>query len=232
VPLWFLGVYTAVVLLTPLTMRRHERAPSRTIAAIGGLVALVDLVRFVTGIDAIGMANVLLAFLFVHQLGFFYGDGGLTRCSRRVHWAMAGGAVVVLLALTTFGPYPISMVTVDGEAGSNMLPTTVCIAVLGVLQGALALLLRPALNRWLARRRPWKAVVLANSMAMTVFTWHMTAYVIAVGIMSILGVGLMHHATEAWWYERPVWLLLPGAILAALIAIFGRFETRTRIRRV
>src|SRR6185503_18797652 len=142
------------------------RAPGRTIATIGAGVGLVDLVRFQTGVDAVGLVNVLLAFLFVHQLGFFYGDGTLTRCSRRVHWAMVGGAVVVLLALTTFGPYPYSMVTVDSEAGSNMLPTTVCIAALGVLQAGLALLLRPALNRWLARRRPWKAVVFANSMAM------------------------------------------------------------------
>src|SRR6185295_6210657 len=106
VPLWFLGVYTAVVLLTPLTMRLHERAPVRTIATIGAGVGLVDLVRFQTGVDAVGLVNVLLALLFVHQLGFFYGDGTLIRCSRRVHWAMVGGAVVVLLALTTFGPYP------------------------------------------------------------------------------------------------------------------------------
>ena len=60
---------------------------------------------------------------------------------------------------------------------------------------------------------------------MTIFTWHMTAYVIAVGVMSVFGVGLMHHATAAWWYERPLWLLLPGVILAGLIAVFGRFET-------
>ena len=182
------------------------------------------MIRFVLPFGVAGYANVLFVFLFVHQLGYWYGDGTLTRCSRRVHWCMVGGAVAVLAILTTCGPYPVSMVTVNSESGSNMLPPTVCIAVLGVLQAGLALLLRPALNRLLARRGPWKVVVSANAFAMTVFTWHMTAYVLAVGFLRLFGVGLVAQPTVGWWLERPVWLLVPGCFLAALIAIFSRFE--------
>ena len=228
VPLWFLGVYMAVVALVPVTMRLHERAPARALVALGASVVVVDLVRFTSGVDAIGFVNVLLVFAFVHQLGYWYGDGTLVRASPRTHLCMVAGAVAVLALLTTCGPYPVSMVTVSSESGSNMLPPTLCIAVLGVLQAGLAMLIRPALNRWLARRRPWKAVVAANSVSMTIFTWHMTAYVMAVGLMRIAGHELLAQPTTSWWVERPLWIVLPGACLAVLLKLFAGVEIRSR----
>jgi hypothetical protein len=228
VPLWFLGVYVAVVALVPLTMRLHERAPVRALVTLGAAVIVVDVIRFASGIEAIGFVNVLAVFAFVHQLGYWYGDGTLARASRRTHLCMVVGAVFGLMLLTTFGPYPVSMVTVASEQGSNMLPPTMCIAVLGVLQAGLAMLLRPMLNRWLQRRRPWKVVVAANAVSMTVFTWHMTAYVMAVGVMRIAGHELLARPTAAWWLERPLWLLLPGACLAVLVKLFAGVEVRSR----
>ena len=53
--------------------------------------------------------------------------------------------------LTNLGVYPRSMVSLAGE-DSNILPTTPCIAALAVFQLGVALLLRPAAQRWLARR--------------------------------------------------------------------------------
>jgi hypothetical protein len=221
-------VYTFVVLLTPVTVRWHQCAPVRTLVFMVTATALVDVMRFATGVDAIGFLNVACVFTFVHQLGYFYGDGTLTRISRRARWFMVGGAAAILVLLTFGGPYPVSMVTIASESGSNMLPTTACIAVLGVLQAGLALLMRPYLNRLLARRRAWKVVVAANAVAMTVFTWHMTAYLIAVGIMHTLGLNLLAHPTTTWWLERPLWLALPGVILFGLIKVFARFELRSR----
>ena len=222
VPLWFMAVYGAVIALAPMTIRLHERFRSGALALLATAVIAIDIIRFAGGVDA-GYVNVLLVFAFVHQLGYFYGDGTLTR-SRRTAWALTLGGLVALVALTTFGPYAHSMVAMDGEAISNMMPPNACIAALGVFQAGLALLLRPALNRLLMRRRPWKLVVMANATAMTVFTWHMTAYVIAVGIVAAFGHGLGDHVSADWWFERPLWLLLPGAILAGFIAGFGRFE--------
>jgi fucose 4-O-acetylase-like acetyltransferase len=228
VPLWFMAVYGTVVALAPLIIRLHERSRGGALAVLGAGVVLVDTVRFSFGIDAIGFINILVVFAFVHQLGYFYGDGTLTRCSRRVHWALALGGFGALAVLTTFGPYARSMVAMDGEAISNMMPPNVCIAALGVFQAGLALLLRPALNRLCQRRKPWKLVVAANATAMTVFAWHMTAYVLAVGTVALLGHRLRDHVSVGWWAERPLWLLLPGAFLAGCIALFGRFELGRR----
>src|SRR4051794_28060587 len=43
VPLWFLGVYTGVVLLAPLTARLHRSGRELTIVAIGAVIVLADL---------------------------------------------------------------------------------------------------------------------------------------------------------------------------------------------
>lgn len=227
VPLWFLGVYGVVVSLAPLTLQLHRRAPGRTLVGMGLAVATIDFLRFTLHSDLVGFANGLLVFVFVHQLGYFYGDGTLTRSSRRAQWAIALGGLGALVLLTNLGAYPRSMVAAQGEPISNMYPPTACIAALGVFQAGLALLLRRRLNRWLDRPRPWKAVVAANSVSMTVFTWHMTAYVMAVGVVELVGGRLLPHPSAAWWVQRPLWLLLPGVFLAGLTAVFARFELQT-----
>jgi hypothetical protein len=167
----------------------------------------------------------LLVFLFVHQLGYWFGDGTLTT-SRRRALGVALVGLGALLALTMFGPYSHSMVAIDGEPMSNMMPPNACIAALGVFQAGLALLARPFLNRKLADPRAWKVVVAVNAIAMTVFTWHMTAYVLAVGVWKLFGHTLLTDASAGWWVQRPLWLLLPGAFLVVLVRIFGRFENR------
>lgn len=228
VPLWFLGTYAAVVCVAPVTLRLHERAPYLTLLGLALLVVVVDLLRFGLGAEVVGFANVLFVFVFIHQLGYFYGDGTLTSGSRRAPWMLAVGGLAALLLLTTVGPYPRSMVAVAGDGMSNMFPPNACIAALGTFQAGLALLLRPALNRWLAHRRPWKAVVAANAVSMTVFTWHMTALVLAIGVFQLLGGVLLTEPTAAWWLQRPLWLLLPGVFLAGQMALFARFELGRR----
>jgi hypothetical protein len=121
------------------------------------------------------------------------------------------------------------MVAIRGEGVSNMFPPNACIAALGVFQSGLALVVRPALNRWLQRRRPWKVVVSANAVAMTVFTWHMTAYVAAIALVHVLGGTLLSQPTATWWLQRPLWIALPGVFLAGLITLFARFELPGRV---
>ena len=74
----------------------------------------------------------------------------------------------------------------------------------------------------------WRVVVAGNGVAMTVFTWHMTALVAAIGLFTALGGGLGDEATASWWSTRPLWVLAPGVILAGLAAVFARFERPRR----
>jgi hypothetical protein len=218
VPLWFLGVYVGVVLLVPCTARLHRR--------FGVYVPITLVVMMV--LAGPGLVTTAVVWVFAHQLGYFWRDGRLTgrgrRHERRAALLLAAAGAGGLWWLTTFGGYPGSMVATAGEKGSNMFPTSICIAALAVLQLGLLLLARPGLERWLHRRTIWRAVVGINAIAMTVFCWHMTAVVVVVRVFGGLGGTLASHPDASWWVWRPFWLLAPGAVLAALVAIFARIE--------
>lgn len=59
---------------------------------------------------------------------------------------------------------------------------------------------------------------------MTLFLWHMTAYLLAMLVLWPLGFGREQDSTARWWVERPLWLLAPGLVLAGIVALVGRFE--------
>ncbi len=228
VPLWFLGMYTFVVLLAPLTIRLHRSGREITVVVLGALIVLADLGRFRFHVGQLGVLNAGLVWLFAHQLGYFWRDGTLTACARRTLWAVACAGLTVLVVLTNIGVYPRSMVAVQGEHISNMFPTTACIAALALFQAAVVMLLRPAADCWLQRRSVWKAVVSVNAVAMTLFTWHMTALVTFLGLWRASGQALLTEPTVGWWFQRPLWLVGPAIVLAALVVLFARVELPRR----
>ncbi len=135
-PLWFIGVYLMVSALAPPMRDLHARHRARALVVLAALAIIVDIARFAGGIDVLAWANMLFVWLFAQQLGFFYADGTLAKWTRPALWAVAGAALTALIVLTTFGPYPHSMVGLPGERVSNMAPPTVCLLVLTVLQVA------------------------------------------------------------------------------------------------
>jgi hypothetical protein len=223
-PLWFIGVYLLVTALAPVMRSLHARHGALVPVALAALAATVDIARFGLGAGGIAYLNLVFVWLFAQQLGFFYADGSLLRCTRRTLAAVAAGAVVVLGLLTTFGPYPHSMVGLPGEKVSNMSPPTFCLIVLTVLQVALVMLARPALQRWLRRERVWTVVVAGNGMIMTVFLWHLTALLFSLAVLYHVGFPQAAGGTTMWWCTRPLWIACACVPLAGLVALFGRFE--------
>jgi hypothetical protein len=63
-----------------------------------------------------------------------------------------------------------------------------------------------------------------NAIVMTLFLWHMTAYLLAILALWPLGLGHQADSTARWWAERPVWEAVPAAILAVMVLAVGRFE--------
>jgi hypothetical protein len=227
-PLWFLLVYAAVVAATPAMLALHRRGGIVVVTALVALVALADVARFALDVPGVGWANLALVWLLVHQIGFFYEDGSLVGAGARAHASMAIAGLAGLIALTNVGVYPRSMVGTDVERLSNMNPPTLCIVALACWLIGLAMLLRERANRWLARKRPWTAVIAANSMIMTVFLWHLTAYLVTILALHPLGLGRDLDSTLSWWAQRPAWLLVPMVPLALFVALFGRFERGAR----
>ncbi|GHB12534.1 MULTISPECIES: acyltransferase family protein [Streptomyces] len=218
-PLWFIGIYLAMVAFTPPLLKLHGRYGWGAFAALAGAAAAVDVLRFAAGVPYLEFLNFAFVWLAVHQLGFLRADG---RIRRPV--LLAGGGLAAAAALVALGPYPLSMVGMPGERISNMAPPTLALLCHGIwLVGAVELLRAPG-SRLVARPRVWRTVVAANGIAMTAFLWHLTAMLGVYGAMLALDVPLPEPATGAWWAQVPVRIAVAAGVTAALVAVFRTFE--------
>ena len=232
-PLWFIGVYLMVSALAPPMRDLHLRHRARVLVALAALAIVVDIVRFGGGVGVVGWANMLFVWLFAQQLGFFYADGTLARWTRPGLWALAGCSLAALVLLTTFGPYPHSMVGLPGERVSNMAPPTVCLLALTVLQVAVVMLARDAVSRWLQRARVWTGVVAGNGVIMTIFLWHLSVLLVTVLVLFPIGFPQPAGGSALWWVTRPLWIACAAIPLAAFVALLRAVRTTApdRLRR-
>ena len=222
-PAWFLVVYILIILLSPLAYRAWKRHGLASFAALAAAAALVDLLVLGVGWQFLAWLNYLFIWLAVHQLGFAWRDGLIGGPRRSLLWAAAG--LAALISLVTFGPYPVSMVTVSGEEISNSLPTRLPLLALAVGQTGLLLALEKPARRLLDRGALWTAAVLINGMIMTIFLWHVTALIPVLGLVIVTDVGVsLLPGTAAWWLTRPLWIAVLVVALAPFVAAFTRFE--------
>lgn len=221
IPVWFLAVYLIVSALVPFTYSAWKRWGMGSFwALVAGAVA-VDFASVFNGIPAINWLNFLFVWLAVHQLGYCWQEG---RFGARPLWFL--GWLAVLAALVKFGPYPVAMIGVPGSDLSNSMPPTLALLALGNMQIGLALTLEPVMRRLLDKAAFWTATVLINGMIMTVYLWHLTAFVlvmVAAWLMGGLGLN-MAPGSGQWWLARPVWFALYIAVTLPLIAVFSPFE--------
>ncbi|MFE9561059.1 acyltransferase [Streptomyces sp. NPDC006487] len=217
-PLWFIGIYLAMVALTPPLLTLHERYGWAAFGALAAAAAAVDLLRFAGGVPYAEFLNFAFVWLAVHQLGFLRADRRIRRPG-----ALAAAGLAGAVLLVAYGPYPLSMVGMPGEKVSNMAPPTLALLAHGIwLVGAVELLRAPA--AWLARPRVWRGVVAANGVAMTAFLWHLTAMLAVYAAQLGLGLALPEPAGAAWWAQVPVRFLAAAALTCVLVAVFRRCE--------
>jgi hypothetical protein len=218
--LWFLAVYLIAVTATPYALRLHERYGLRVPAALAAGAVLTDVARFSTGIDAVGYLNIVFVWLAVHQLGFFYAEGRLSRLSGR--WALAVGGFGAAALLVAFGPYPGSMIGLPGAEVSNMAPPTLAMLAVAAGQIGLVTLLRP----WLLRLPTRRLLAWAGPRIMTVFLWHMPALFAVTGVVVVLlRIDTPVPGSAFWLAGWPVWFGMLCLVMWPLLKGFARFET-------
>ncbi|MEV8320950.1 acyltransferase [Streptomyces sp. NPDC059900] len=231
-PLWFIGIYLAMVAFTPPLLRLHERYGW---GAFGGLVlaaGAVDTARFAFEVPYVEFLNFAFVWLAVHQLGFLRADGRLRAHGFPLPAVMAAAGLAGAAALVALGPYPLSMVGMPGERVSNMAPPTFALLCHGMwLVGAVELLRGPAV-RWLARPRVWRGVVAANGVSMTAFLWHLTAMLGVYGTLIAADVPLPEPASAAWWAQVPPRMAAAALLTALLVAAFRRFERPSQAKEL
>jgi len=228
-PLWFLYVYLAVILLAPVTLALHRRFGLAVPVALAAGVAAVDLARFGLDLPGVGLVNLLLVWVFAHQLGYFYADGRLARAGRRGHVLLAVSGLALLVALVAVLGYPRPMFGSDARGLSNQFPPTLAMVAMTLWLTGLAMLARAPLSRWLDRPRVWAVVVLVNLNVLTLFLWHMSAYLLVVLATGALA-GLPPAGSGGWWLSRPLWIASALLLLAPIVAVFGRAERNGSVR--
>jgi fucose 4-O-acetylase-like acetyltransferase len=215
--LWFLPVYLLLIVLTPVMLAAHRRWGLAVPAVMTVAAAAVEAAVLGPHWHFVGYANYLLVWGSMHQWGFAWRDGTLTRRRWRP-LALAAGGALLLAGLLTWGPFPVDMIGAAGETVVNTAPPSIALLAFAAAQTGLVLAAEPAVSRLLARPRLWRRVSRLNSSVMTVYLWHMTpVIVIAVafypaGIMPQPAIG-----TAEWWLTRLAWLALLVVVLVPLV---------------
>ncbi|SFR98541.1 Acyltransferase family protein [Agrococcus baldri] len=216
-PLWFLAAYVLAQALAPVMIGLHRRAPVATLAVLAVAAAAVDAVRQLSGIELLGLPNVVLIWVAVQQLGFWMHDGWFRS---RSAWTL--GLIIAL----GFG----ALVTVVPLAGyswsmlSNQYPPTMPMLVLGLAQAAALTLLHRPLSALMRTRVARGIVWFAGSRLMTIYLWHLPVIMLLVGVQLLLPMPLPDPGSGTWWLTRiPIFLIVLGVVWLLSLALV-RYE--------
>ena len=218
---WFLGVYLVLVAAAPLL----ARCSGPWVVGIWLVSILgVDLLR-VNVNELFGWANLILVW------GLFAAIGTRLDRLRAIRPPILAVGVIAFAAAATgaivVGPYSPALISTDAVEGiSNLAPPTIVLALVGLAQICLLLLLWPLLKRALDHDRLWVPVAIFASRAMEIYLWHMLVFTLAIAAMISLAVA-PPALGALWWLQHVavaavvlavVWFAAPG---------LGRMSRRT-----
>ena len=237
IPLWFLANYVADVILAPHVLPLFRRSPVRVAAAGLGLFGLLELLRVTGALHQFGPlhhlphVNWILGWFLFQMAGFAWRDGLLPTGRTLALWGV--GLTVTLIGLVTLGPWPVAMVNFPGLEHSPTHPPTIALLVFGAAQSAFALSVAPTVTRLLERSATaWRAVIAANSMAMTVYLWHMTAGVVVLALFDAVNLlGGATPGTASWWLGKVPFVSGAVIVLALIVPRLSRIERRALLAK-
>jgi hypothetical protein len=137
--------------------------------------------------------------------------------------AFTAGTFLAVAVLTTVPAYGRNLYD-NGNAILGTSAPTLPFALGGLAMIGAAMSARELVTRSLGKRWLWGAVTALNSIVMTLFLWHMTAYFAATAALVNLGLTIPSSSDLTWWAERPLFLVAPAIVLTPLVWIFAAAE--------
>lgn len=224
-PLWFLGVYSLLIVVAPPAWALHKRFDYLVPVVLGGLAMTVDVARFTWRMPWVEWLNWIFVWGLIHQVGFHWDK--LTASHRRFAWTLTWVGGFALLGLTNMNFYPRSAVGVPGERFSNVGPPTIVIVALACFQFGVVTLLRERLLAATESGRLGQAARWITVNAQSLYLGHAFAYAVVL-IAVTLAVGPPEpETTWRWWLARPFWFVAP----ALVFAVGFRLTRAIRVRR-
>lgn len=229
IPLWFLGVYLALISIAPLTHKLWERFDLWSFFMLAGGAVAVDVAYRVFDVPGIGWLNLIFVWGAVHQLGYWWADRERDRSVMSPFYStgLAVSALTALIAVTWADLYPVAMITIPGAGPQNVTPPTSALILLGLTQAGIILATFGPVRRFAGRRPVWKGVVGVSGFMMSIYVWHLTvlSLLIAVGAFAFDGIAFsLEPGTAVWWLTRPVFYVVLITVTAGFVAVFGVFE--------
>ena len=221
--LWFLPVYLLLIAITPVMLAAHLRWGLAVPAVMAVCAVGVDFAVVGSHVPVVGFVNYVLVWGSMHQWGFAWQDGSATRPRWRPYALTAAGATA-LIALVTWGPFPVDMIGAGGQT-SNTSPPSIALLAFAATQAGLALAFAPTGAKLLDQPRWSRALQRLNPAVMTVYLWHMVpVIVLALVVYTRLPVPQPDVGSWQWWALRPVWVAALAAILAPLTVAVMRLQ--------
>ncbi|WP_245975918.1 phospholipase [Amycolatopsis palatopharyngis] len=215
-PLWLLGVYLLTVVVTPIMLALHRRAPVPLLALTTGSVLALGIGAGTTDSVLPSYAGAIGLALLAQQLGFAHSDGLL---SRRVLTGVGVAAGSGLVVLTAAGALPLLLLGTPGTAPPLAGPT-LAVLLLGLAHlGLLTVLTRPL--RALGARAPLvRATDFALRAPMSLYLCFLTAMLLLIAVVYLpeqLGNGV-------GWVLRPRSLMALAMLAGPGAVVFWWFE--------
>ena len=224
VPLWFLANYTIDTALAPFVLPRFRTNPRLVVGGLVGAFVAFELMR-IADVPLLPHLNWVLGWLIFQVMGMAWRDGMLPT-GRTLHAAATAMWAATVALVLSGGPWTITMVNVAGIENSPTNPPTLSLMTFGAAYSLTAIAFAPRISAALANRpKAWAAVVGANTVAMSVYLWHMTAAVIVSAAMHFT-VGLPQHTVASldWWLFKIPTVLLSIIVLAPIVAVVSTVE--------
>ncbi len=227
--LWFLGAYLIVTALGPLLQRSYGARPLATFAVLGLGAISVDICRFVVDLPAaLGIINFVLVWSLAALFGISYVERPPTP---KVALGAAALAVAINVVLVDFANYPLSMVGMPGDKFSNMAPPTVVLGLHAVAICLVAIALKEPLQRLFARQRPWAFAVAINTVAMTLYLWHLPMLILLMVLEHATGLGVSVAASHGiiatgshFWFFWPIHFAVFVAFVWLIVRVLWVLE--------
>jgi hypothetical protein len=225
IPLWFLANYTIDTALAPFTFRWFRERPALLVGGLVALFAIGEVASF-AHVPVLGQLNWVVGWLGFQIAGFAWQQGRLPTGRRLA--ALAAGLWALAIAAVHVGPWPSVMLHHGGLEHSPTHPPSTALLLFGLAYSCTAAALAPAVDRWLARSsRGWSVTIAANSVAMSVYLWHMTAAVLVAGVALQLGLlPEVQPGTAGWWATKPAFLIANLLLLVPIVKLVAPIEQR------
>jgi len=220
-PLWFLAAYLFCQAVVPLQIRLHRAHPVATAGGLLAAIIAVDAIRGATGVQTVGLLNLLLVWPLVQQIGFLFADGTIGRLRRRSLLLLAVAAFALVGVLGMSGVYSPDML-------DNLNPPTLPLVLIGVGQTALFVLAKPALDALMATRPAQAFVALAGTRLMTIYLWHLLIVIAVAATVLVAPDVVPAVGTVGWWLARIPGDVIVFAVLALISLGVARFERGPR----